>query len=110
MTQITNVPANPKPMNISYSGYGQHLISIELNEINLTEDDLVQYGRPFSDSYKSWIADWVVIHAPEASVTINGSMRENEPFSISIKASDTKQLSKISMFIGYAFGQQDNGK
>lgn len=105
-----NKPADPKPMNISYSGYGQHLISIELNEINLTEDDLVLYGRPFSDSYKAWIADWVDEHAPGAFITINGSMRENEPFSISVKASDTKQLAKISMFIGYAFGQQDNGR
>lgn len=108
MTQISNVQPNHNP--ISYGKPKVTVISIELAEVVLTEDDLVLFGRQFSDDYIKWITAWVDTHAAGSSVTINGSIWAKESFSISIKANSIKDLTKISMFIGYAFGQQDNGR
>lgn len=64
------------------------------------------YGREFSESYKKWIKGEI---KNEISKKIKVSFTEK---SVTIDATKTNQfnLCKALMFIGYAFGQQENGR
>lgn len=73
----------------------------EIFSLEFNKEDL--FGHPFSDSYKDWIIKHVNDYIKGASIKI-------EEYRIEVTAKSIKDLSKVAMFIGYAYGQQDNGR
>jgi len=64
-------------------------------------DDVERFGYKFSESYEKWISE---------TVSKNGSKVIFKEKSLVIESPNQTKLLMSVMFIGYAFGQQDNGR